>query len=122
MIWHSTPDAEEHLFAPGPATVRPARWDDWPWFNLLGMQPVAPDEALPRTAVMGLKGQGSLEGSFVPFQLERERDPRRQAVVLETGSGATAGFALLAPDPRWFGDAWAVDVYTHPGFRTNAAG
>jgi GNAT superfamily N-acetyltransferase len=121
MIWRSTPVAEAQLFAPGPATVRPARWDDWPWFNLLGMQPVAAKERLPRTAVMSLKGQGNLEGAFAPFQLERERDPRRQAVVLETGAGATVGFALLAPDPRWFGDACAADAYTHPDFRTGAA-
>src|SRR5262249_22057478 len=47
----------------------------------------------------------------------RERDARRQAAVLETESGATAGFALLAPDARWFGDAWVVDLHTHPAFR-----
>lgn len=120
MIWRAAPDVEEELFAPGPASVRRMRWDDWSWIDLLGMQPVAPDDSLPRSACLGLKGQGSLEGPFVSFQLQREKDPRMQALALETHAGATAGFALLAPDRRWFGDFFAADLYLHPAFRGSA--
>jgi hypothetical protein len=117
MIWRATPDAEDRLFQEAPASVRPVRWDDWSWFDLLGMQPAAPDEALPRSTLLGLKASGSLESAFVPFLLRREANPAIQAMVLETAAGATAGFALLAPDRHWFDDLWAVDLYLHPQFR-----
>ncbi len=120
MVWRRRPEDESELFSPGEVTVRPARWDDWPWFDLLGMQPVGPDECLPRAALLELRSCGSLEGAFTAFQLEREREPARQAVVLESERGATVGFAVCAPDARWFGDAWVADLYLHPVFRYHA--
>jgi hypothetical protein len=65
---------------------------------------------------MGLKAQGSLEGPFVEFQVRRERNARIQGRALVAGSGATAGWAILAPEPRCFGDGWLADVWAHPGF------
>jgi GNAT superfamily N-acetyltransferase len=116
MKWLSQPDAEDGLFAIGKALVRDLRWDDWGYLDLLAFQPVQPDEELPRAFALNLKGQDSVEGPFVPFQLLRERDARLQARVLESESGATAGWALLAPDRRWFRDSWVLDLHTHPRF------
>jgi GNAT superfamily N-acetyltransferase len=117
MVWRASPDAEAALLSPAAARIRRLRWDDWAWFDLLAMQPVAPGEDLPRCAQLGLKDQGSLESAFVPFILQAEKDGRIQAQVLETDRGATAGFALLGPDRHWFGDTWVADVYVHPQHR-----
>ena len=117
MKWAAEPGAEEALLATGPAAVRDVMWDDWGYFDLLALQPVGPEEELPRSPVLGIKGQESAEGPFVHFQLRRERDARVQARALVTESGATAGWAILAPDRRWFGDVWALDLHAHPNFR-----
>jgi hypothetical protein len=116
MIWEAEPGAQAALFAPGPASIREARWDDWAYFDLLAKQPLAEDEELPRSAVLGLKGQSNAEGPFVRFQALREQEPRIQARALVSELGATAGWALLAPDPRWFGDVWVLDLHAHRSF------
>lgn len=121
MIWEAAPGSADALLRAGQARVRPLRWDDWSWLDFLGMQPVAADEVLPRAAVLRLKGRGSLEGPFVPLQLEREGNPAIQAFALESERGATVGFALAAPDRNWFRDAWTADVYVHPNFRGQEA-
>jgi GNAT superfamily N-acetyltransferase len=116
MKWLADEEAEDELFGPGPAAVRDLCWDDWGYFDLLAFQPVQAEEELPRCPAMGLRGQGSLEGPFITFQLRRERELRIQAKVLETESGATVAWALLAPDPHWFRDAWLLDLHAHPRF------
>ena len=116
MKWLAGPDAEEDLFRPSPATVRDVRWDDWAFFDLLAFQPVSPGEELPRCLTLGARAQESVEGTFVSFQVRREREAQIQAKALVSSAGATAGWALLSPDTRWFRDVWLLDVYAHPAF------
>lgn len=116
MKWVAAPGAEEELFRPGPAAVREAGWGDWGYFDLLGFQPVQLGEELPRSPVLGAKGQDSLEGRYVAFQARRGRESQIQARVLVSESGATVGWAFLAPDTHWYRDVWLVDLYTHPNF------
>ncbi|HTE21064.1 MAG TPA: GNAT family N-acetyltransferase, partial [Armatimonadota bacterium] len=116
MKWTAEPGAEEELFRPGATTIRNVCWGDWGYFDLLALQPVGPNEELPRCPTLGLKGQGSVEGPFIGMLLRREREALLQAKALVTESGATVGWALLGPDTRWNGDVWLLDVYTHPHF------
>jgi hypothetical protein len=116
MIWNASTDAQDLLLPGGAATVRELRWDDWGYFDLLAYQPLDEREELPRCPSMGLLGRGSLEGPFVAFQLRRERDPAVKAVVLETGAGATAGWAICGPDPRWFRSVSLLDIHAHPHY------
>lgn len=108
------PEAEGELLKPAPARIRSLRWDDWGYADLLAMAPVGEDECLPRSALWGIAGQGSAEGPFVTFQVRKEGEARAQALVAETATGATVGWALLCPDPRWFGGASTVDLHAHP--------
>jgi GNAT superfamily N-acetyltransferase len=116
MKWLAAPEAELELLRAAPVRIRDARWDDWGYFDLLALQAVSAGEELPRSLTLGVKTQGSAEGPFVGLQLRREREPRLQAKALVSESGATVGWALLGPDPRWFQDAWLLDLYAHPLF------
>ncbi len=116
MKWLAMPDAEERYLAPSEADVRALRWDDWAALNLLSLRPVAADDALPRLPALGLKGQQSAEGPFLAFMRRFRRMSNAQGRVLQSASGAVAGWALLLPDARWFGDAWLLDVGLLPAF------
>lgn len=121
MKWLAEPAFGSRWFAPGTATVRPLRWDDWGPLNLLAFQPLAAAEALPRSVLFQLKGQGSLEGSFQTVQRRVGRGEPIQAVVLESESGATVGWAAVQPDPFAFGDARQLDLHLHPHFQGQAS-
>jgi hypothetical protein len=107
------------VYAPEATEVRPVRWDDWGFFNLLALQPVSAGEDLPRGPLLGLKAQGSVEGTFLGLQARRLADDRLQAWAFVSHSGATVGWALLGPDTRWFGDAWQLDLHVHPQFEAH---
>jgi len=117
MKWAAEAGAEQALLHPGPPRVRELRWGDWGAADLLAMQPEAAGEEQPRCLTWGIRVQGSAEGPFVSFMERRAREPRIQAQALESASGVMAGWALLAPDPRWFGDVWLLDLYALPAFR-----
>ncbi|CAA9290496.1 MAG: hypothetical protein AVDCRST_MAG77-4681 [uncultured Chloroflexi bacterium] len=121
MKWLAEPDFEQHWFRPGATTVRELRWDDWAPLNLLACQPAAADEALPRSLLFNLKGQGNLEGPFQVVQRRRRRGESVTALVLESVTGATVGWAALQPDPLAFGDGRQLDLYVHPHFEEDAA-
>ena len=106
----------EKLFASAPAQIAPMRWEHWGWVDYLALQPVQPDEELPRSVVLNLKAQESAESPFCSLQIRRQSNPEIQANVLVSETGAVVGWAFLAPDSRWFGDVWSLDVYTHPNF------
>lgn len=116
MRWLAEPQALARRLAPGVAEVRELEWSDWGWFEALALQPPARGEEYPRCPTLDLKIQGSVEGAFTSFQLRRERATGIQARALVSGTGATVGWALLAPDSRWFGDTWLLDVSAQPGF------
>lgn len=123
MKWLADEGAEAGLLRPGRVTARDVRWDDWGYFGLLGLQPVMPNEELPRSRVMRLKGQGSLEGPFVQLMLTREQERGMAVRVLESEHGATVAWAVLAPDarwrapdPHWLADAWILDLHAHEPF------
>ena len=120
MKWLADPGAEPDYFAPRPVHVRPMRWDDWAPLELLAYQSVADGEPLPRSALFGLKGQGSVESSFQAVQRRLRRNEPIHALVLETEVGATVGWAALHPDPFAFRDALQLDLYVHEGFSDGA--
>ena len=120
MRWLATPDAEDDYLRPAPTQPRPMRWDDWGPLNVLALQPVQSDEELPRSPVFGLKEHGSLERPFEILQWELARRAATTAAVLEAKHGATVGWAIVAPDPRSFGDNLLLDFYVHPTFRADA--
>ena len=136
MKWLAAPDVEAEHFRPGAAIVRPMGWHDWAPLNLLAYQLVEPDEELPRSWTFGLRGHGSLEGSFaalrVPLPHASPRTlgevrramaagTRLAALVCETAHGAVVGWAILQPDALALGDGWLLDLYVHPAFRSQAA-
>jgi hypothetical protein len=132
MKWSEDSGAEEDLLRPGDVTVRDVRWDDWGFFGLLGLLPNSPDEELPRSRVLRLRGQGLPEAAFVQLMLLREAEPGLTVRVLQSEHGATVGWAILAPassaamrggmrngpDPFWLPDAWTLDLHVHPAFRS----
>jgi hypothetical protein len=89
--------------------------------NVLALRPVAPEEPLPRLPTLGAKGQNSVEGSFVSFMRRYRALPNPLSRVLCNAAGAVVGWCLLAPDPRWFGDAWLLDIGLLPAFTGQAA-
>ncbi len=118
MTWLRETDTEARLYRERPASIRPLRWEDWGQIDLLILQPLHPGEELPRSPTFGIKTQSSAEGPFLELQLRRRREPAIQARALVTQDGIVVGWAFLAPDPRWFRDAWLADVRTHPAFHT----
>jgi GNAT superfamily N-acetyltransferase len=136
MRWLATPAAEAQHFRPGATTVRPLGWHDWAPLNLLAYRLTEPDEELPRSWAFRLKGHGSLEGSFAALRvlLPHESPPtldavrralaagaRLAALTLETEHGAAVGWAILQLDDLALRDAWLLDLYVHPGFRSHTA-
>jgi hypothetical protein len=119
MRWVATPDAEAQYLRAAPASARALRWADGVPLNVTAMHPAADDE-LPRSSMLQLKGQGNAEGSFAALCQRMQRQPGpppgTQARVLVSETGAVPGWAILAPDPRWFGDVWVLDLYTLPAF------
>jgi len=113
MLWQ--PRETELPFAPGLAAVRDLEWGDWSFLNLMSFQS-DDDFEMPRSPLLGLKGQGHVEASFITFQMRRLTDPTIQAKALVSETGATVGWAILAPDPHWFGDVLELDVCVHTNY------
>lgn len=116
MRWLADPAAERRYLAAGPATVRPLRWDAWAALNVLMAQPVGAHESLPRLPSLGIKGQQNAEGPFLTFMRRCAHLAEGHNRVLQSQTGAVVGWCFLAPDPRWFGDAWLLDVGVQPAF------
>ena len=113
MLWQPR---ETHLpFAPGSTAVRDLEWGDWAFLNLMSFQ-TDDDYEMPRSPLLGLKGLGHVEASFITLQMRRLADPSIQAKALVSGAGATVGWTLLAPDLHWFGDVLELDLCVHPNF------
>ena len=115
MLWQAEPDALNTIFRQAPTHTRPVLWDDWAFFNLMAVQPVEKAESDPRCALLGLKGQGSVEGSFIAFQLRRAEEPRLKAQALVTEVGFTVGWALIGP-PDSQSDTPVLSIHTLPNF------
>ena len=121
MRWLAFPEAEERYLAPAAATVEPLRWQHWAGLNVLALRPLEAAEPLPRMLSLGVKGQQSVEGPFLRFMRHYLSLDNPQSRVLRSATGAVVGWCLLAPDPRWFGDVWLLDVGVHPAFAEQAA-
>jgi hypothetical protein len=116
MLWRASPHAEAELFQAADVTVRDARWDDWGYFGWLGLLPLGADEELPRSRIMRLKSRGIMEGPFVRLLLAREQQPGMSVRVMQSESGATVAWAILAPDPQGLEESWTLDLHVHPSF------
>ncbi|HEV7215469.1 MAG TPA: hypothetical protein VGP33_10130, partial [Chloroflexota bacterium] len=116
MRWQADPEAEELYLAPASAEEEPLCWEHWAGLNVLALRPVAANEPLPRMPSLGAKAQHSVEGSFVGFMRRYRSLEQAQSRVLCSATGAVVGWRLLAPDPRWSGDVWLLDIGLLPAF------
>src|SRR5262249_27361556 len=114
MRWEAEPGATEAFLAPSDATIRPTRWDDWAGYTLDLLQPVRPDESLPRSPVLGAAQIYSAEGPFIGFRRGLDRIPGAQS--LPRAAGAGVGWCPGVPGPAVFGNAWLLDFFTLHGF------
>lgn len=121
MRWLASPAADDQYLAPAAAEVEPLRWEHWAGLNVLALCPVAPNEPLPRLSSLGAKGQHSVEGSFVGFMRRHRSLEQPQSRVLRSTTGAVVGWCLLAPDSRWSGDVWLLDLGLLAGFAEHRA-
>ena len=121
MRWLADPEAEEQYLAPASVEAAPLRWEHWAGLNVLALRPVETNEPLPRLPSLGAKGQHSIEGSFVGFMRRYRSLEHPQSRVLCSATGAVVGWRLLAPDPRWSGDVWLLDLGLLPSFAGNIA-
>jgi predicted N-acetyltransferase YhbS len=121
MRWLAVPEAEDQYLGPASAETEPLRWEHWAGLNVLALRPVEPNEPLPRMPSLGAKAQHSVEGSFVGFMRRYRSLERPQSRVLCSATGAVVGWRLLAPDPRWSGDVWLLDVGLLPEFAKQGA-
>lgn len=100
------------LYVPGPAAVRPVLWRDWPRLAVLSARQAGPRL---RSVLLGHYGPSNFEGPFLGLKRAVE-EGKVQCVVLETAHDVVVGYATLAPDPRWQGHTWLLDVDVHPHF------
>ena len=113
MLWQNS--SKSLPFEAGSASVRPLEWGDWGFLNMMAFQ--ADDGSqVPRSPLLGLKGAGHVEDTFIKFQMQRDSNSTIQANALVSSKGTTVGWALLAPDTHWFGDVLELDIYAHPNF------
>ncbi len=98
-------------------SVHPAKWEQWPSWNLLAFQPDADDASQPRSAALGLYGQGSIELEFIKLQFRRKIDPGMQAYTLTSGSAPDLGWAILARGNDTPTGEWILDLHAHPSAR-----
>ena len=105
------PDFEARFFAPSPSRPAAARWKHWPLVSLMAS---IPGPVALRSLTFGIRQNGLLEGPYCQFLYDQKRDPERQAVVLESETGAVTAMATRVPDARWRGDVALLDLFAHP--------
>ncbi len=115
MRWEARPGALTERFRVEPTFISGLRWQDWGFLNLLASLPAGPDEELPRSPLLGLEGQGCVEGAFIRLQWMRQQSPGIQCRALVTLSGATVGWSILAPSEHE--GRWRLDFWVHPLFQ-----
>lgn len=123
MRWLAHPAAIPTWFSPGPLTIHPLAWDDWPALNVTAVQVPTGEEDPPRSWAFYLPDHGTAEGTFsgvLPAWAQlfgkRPRELPTHAVTLRSQTGAVAGWLIVLPDPLSFGGARLVDLYLHPAF------
>ena len=130
MHWLAHPTALDDWFSPGPATIHPLGWDDWPALNVTAVQVPATGHAEdpPRSWAFHLPEHGTAEGTFsdvlpawAQLMGKRARERAIHAVTLRAETGAVAGWVVVMPDPLSLGGAGLVDLYLHPAYRESAA-
>jgi hypothetical protein len=104
------PDFLTRFFTPASGHPVPARWRHWPLVALLAS---LPDLPYLRSLTFGAWGVNLMEGPYCRFRHQWGDDPRANAAVLETETGAVAGIATLVPEGRWPG-LLLLDVFAHP--------
>ena len=106
-------DFEASWFAPSPAKVVPLQWRHWATVAQLFAEPLGDGSACwPLRAF----GPVNFEGKFLHLHLESESWDGLEVRVLESDTGAAAGFAMLHRDSRWPGHVKVLDLFGHPNF------
>jgi GNAT superfamily N-acetyltransferase len=121
MCWLADPDAGSRFLAPADANVHPLDWSDWAAYSFATLQPVTPDDVLPRSPALDIRGQDSVEGPFITFRRTLDGIPGAQSRVLRSVTGAVVGWCHVMPGPVALGDAWLLDWNTLPHFESHRA-
>lgn len=107
MRWEKEPDAVAPHYAPGPAVIRPMRWEDWPWCSVL----FTTEGSRLHSVAMDVFQPGWSKGGFI--KLMRDEGAERLAAV--KNDGVVVGIGSRTRDPKWRHPE-IVDVYVHPRF------
>ena len=108
---------ETNYFIPDDVSIVTPTWKDWPVMNVLCAQPGAP---YIRNIAFELFGQKNFEGGYLTFLRGVEEDPRRNARLLKSATGAIVGYAMIQPDRRWAEQTLLLDLHLHSDYTSHA--
>ncbi|HVX46891.1 MAG TPA: GNAT family N-acetyltransferase [Mycobacteriales bacterium] len=116
MAWRS--EAARDHFALAGCEIRPVQWSDWPAYSWATLQPVGAVEPRPRSAALGVSGQGSSEGPFL-LMMQSALGGRSSHRVLRSATGAVVGWCHLVPGQFPLSRARILDVHVLSGFESH---
>lgn len=118
MTW--LPDAgflETH-FAPGPASIRDTRWEDWPLLEALY---AITGQWQLKSFYFQQFGHAAYEGEYIGLRQGLAKGSILGTRVLSSPEGAILGHALLAKQSAWRGRPLVLDFMVHANFHERAA-
>jgi hypothetical protein len=115
MAWSARPTVAREHFAAADCEVRPMQWSDWPAYSWATLQPVSPGEPRPRSAALGIAGQGNSEGSFL-LAMQSALGGTSAHRILQSSTGAVVGWCHLMPGRFPLTRARILDVHVLRGF------
>ncbi len=119
MRYGAEADPEARLFAPSACRIADVFWHHWPMLTTLTS--TQQGDYLRNMSYQHF-GFANFESGFLDLKKSLETDPGRyRCKVLETETGATAGYAMVRPFAQWRGMVNVVEVFVHPGFAAKSA-
>ena len=104
---------EREHFREGKARVVPGDWRNWPSLNVFCAQSGPPSL---RNVGLGHIGPRMFEGAYLGLMKQTREADDVQVRLTVTERGAVAGYAILAPDTRWRGETFLLDLTVHSAF------
>lgn len=113
MIWALGADFAATHFAPGTATIRGTRWDDWPLLEALY---AVTGQWQLKGFLFQQFGHAAYEGEYVNLRHRMEEGSVLDVKVMEGQGGAVVGHALVAVQPLWKGRVLVLDCMVHQAY------
>ena len=104
---------ERGYFRGGRARVVPGNWRNWPSLNVFCALPGPP---FLRNVGLGHIGPRMFEGAYLGLMKQSRETDDVQIRLTVTENGAVTGYATLAPDTRWRGETFLLDLAVHSAF------